>query len=525
MMRALAFLFFVISLSAFGQTSINTSPDTPAGVVIVKGQANQLVAEYDVASATGATWQKLAVRFDKITPASLWNAGNVNNYLTNIRIADLGGNTVVGSFNPGSCNPVFSGTAWECEVVTSYTLTPNGSTKWRVFIDVPLSSPLTFIKQGLSVTAAPNVQITGAGMATIPSSLVQGNQLPVQAPPPEPTMNLAASSPTSNINLGEQNKVCATAEVVVGSGSGTIAVSSLKVVVEKSGGNPWTIANVDDDFQQIGVFDSVGNVLIPKANPSGCSGVAVTANRWECTVGMSYGIPAGTTRNFDVVFNVAGTATATSLRCGFGPTASPNVTLPGGGNRTLPNGDILGNSRAISAPPQPTMTLSPSSPTGDLTRTNNQLLFRVVVTTNTGTGTALVNTLRLRVVGVGTNWTPSNVDNDFQQVAIYDDLGSTVAAELNPSTCISGLSAAVWECTLTTSYSMPGGMTRTWDVILDVPGGATATSLQGSFGIASGNVTISTGGTWSLPTTEVTGAARTLSAALPDPVFDDGFED
>ncbi|MBK6729069.1 MAG: hypothetical protein IPG63_18015 [Xanthomonadales bacterium] len=59
-------------------------------------------------------------------------------------------------------------------------------------------------------------------------------------------------------------------------------------------------------------------------------------------------------------------------------------------------------------------------------------------------------------------------------------------------------------------------------MVLDIPMGATATSLQGSFEIGSANVSLSAGGTASLPMVRIIGAVRSISA--PPLIFTDGFE-
>jgi hypothetical protein len=315
--------------------------------------------------------------------------------------------------------------------------------------------------------------------------------------------------------------------VSVGPGSGSVSFNALRLVVEKTGGNNWTIGNIDQDFTQIGVFDSVGNVPIPKFNPSTCVDVLITANRFECTVPTSYSIPVATTRNFDAIFNVGFTGTADTLRVGFMPTATPNTTLPGGGSFTFPSGNVLGATRAIVPPPQPSMTLSGSSPTSDMPKgVNDQTLTRVTVTMSAGTGSATVNSLTFMVSGSGTNWTPANIDQDFTQIGVYDDVSGTVVTQFIPSNCVQiVLTTSTWQCTVATSYVMNAGETKTWNMLLDIPLGATATSLQGSFEVGNGNVSLSAGGTSNLPTTRVLGAVRLVTGAPPpDPIFSNGFE-
>jgi hypothetical protein len=112
-------------------------------------------------------------------------------------------NVVVNSFNPSTCaGAVITSTLWDCEVATNFVVPMSGSAEWRVFIDIPATSPLTFLRQGFFATSAPNVQITGAGSATIPNTLVQGGQRSIQDAPPQPSMTLSGSSPTGNISRG-----------------------------------------------------------------------------------------------------------------------------------------------------------------------------------------------------------------------------------------------------------------------------------------------------------------------------------
>jgi len=469
---------------------------------------------------------------NRVVPGSpIWTLENVNTNVTNIRIEDSTGNVVVTSFNPGTCaGATITSTLWSCEVVTNFTVPPGETRDWRVFADIPLTSGLTFIRQGFIPTLTPNVQLTGAGLATIPNMLVQGQLRQVQNPPPQPTMAVSASSPTGNIFRGTTNVTASQFLVSVGPGSGNVSFSALRIVVEKTGGVSWTLANINSDFSQIGVFDDVGNIPMTKFNPSTCADVVVMPNRWECTVATGYTIPVATTRNFDVIFNVGISGGASTLRVGFIPTLSPNTTLPGGGSFTFPSTSVLGATRTIVSPPppsQPTMTLSASSPTGELLRgVNDQVLTQATVTMSAGTGFATTNSVTFMVSSVGTSWTLANINQDFVQVGVYDDASGTVVSQFNPSNCVQMvLTATTWRCTVATSYTMNAGEVRAWNIILDVPLGATATSLQGSFEVRNGNVSLSAGGTSSLPTTRILGAVRTItSAPLPDPVFSNGFE-
>ncbi len=522
-------MFFVIfSLPAFGQTTFFRSPLSPTNALI-RGVPDQEVSRYDITSSSGASWNKVFLRFDKILPGNPWNSANINTYFTNVRIIDNSGNVVVNSFNPSVCiGAVITNNLWDCEVVTNFVLMPSSSAEWRVLIDIPLASPMTFLRQGFIATTSPNVQITGAGFATIPDSPIQGAQRQVQDPPPQPSMNLSGSSPTGNIPRGATNVPAAQFQVAVGPGSGTVTFNALRIVVEKTGGANWTIGNINSDFNQVGVFDSIGNVLIPKFNPSTCADVVVMPNRWECTVPTSYSIPVATTRNFDMIFNVGLTGTATSLRVGFIPTLTPNTTLPGGGSYTFPVVSVLGSTRAIVSPSQPLMSLSENSPTGEMPKgVNDQVLTQTTVTMSASVGSATVNNITFMVTAVGTSWTQGNIDQDFIQIGVYDATAGTVVTQFNPSNCVQiVLTATMWTCTVVTSYVMSAGDMRTWNIILDVPPGATASSLQGSFEVTSGNVSLSAGGSTSLPSTRIVGAVRLINdAPLPDPIFSNGFEE
>ena len=75
-------------------------------------------------------------------------------------------------------------------------------------------------------------------------------------------------------------------------------------------------------------------------------------------------------------------------------------------------------------------------------------------------------------------------------------------------------------------YTMGAGETRAWNIVLDIPLGATATSLQGSFEVGNVNVSLSAGGTAGLPTARVIGAIRLISDPPPqDEIFLNGFEE
>jgi hypothetical protein len=91
LMRALIlFLFFAICLPAFGQTTFTTSPSSPS-TALTKGVLSQEIARFVLNSSTGATWNRAAMRFNKIVPSNPWNSGNIDTYLTNIRIEDGSG--------------------------------------------------------------------------------------------------------------------------------------------------------------------------------------------------------------------------------------------------------------------------------------------------------------------------------------------------------------------------------------------------------------------------------------------------
>jgi len=530
-MRALfLFLIFTICLPAFGQTTFLLSPETPS-TPLMRGVENQETARFTSDSSTGGNWTKVNIQFNKVVPGNPWTVQNINTFISAVRIMDGAGNVIVSDFIPSTCvGATITSTLWSCEVVTNFTVPPGESREWRVFADIPLTSGLTFIRQGFIPTLTPNVQLTGGGLATIPNMLVQGQLRQVQSPPPQPSMTLSGNSPTGNISRGATNVIASQFLVIVGPGSGNVTFTAFRIVVEKTGGVSWTLANINSDFSQLGVFDSVGNVPVPKFNPSTCADVVVMPNHFECTVPVTYSLPVATTRNFDVIFNVGISGGASTLRVGFIPTLSPNTTLPGGGSFTFPAASVLGLTRAIVSPPppsQPTMTLSASSPTGELLRgVNDQVLTQAIVTMSAGVGSATINSVTFMVNGVGTSWTPGNINQDFVQIEISDDLAGTVVAQFSPASCVQVvLTLTTWQCTLATSYTMNAGEVRTWNIIIDVPPGATATSLRGSFEVGNGNVSLSAGGATSLPTARILGGVRLLtSAPPPDPIFSNGFE-
>lgn len=519
----IALLFFVIAQFAFAQTTL-TVASFPNNGDLIRGVNDQQTGRFTLVSSTGATWNSARIQFSKVV-SSPWSPADIENYFKNVRIKDGSSNTLA-TINPGSCvGATFTTTLWQCDVAMNFTLPPGGNGEWQVFVDIPLASPLAVLRQGFVATTNPNVQITGGGLVTVPNILVQGPMFSIKNPPPQPTMTLSASSPTGDILRGATNVLGGKFDLAVGAGSGSVSFSALRMTVEKSGGSAWTLGNVDNDFTQIGVFDGIGNIPIPKFNPSTCIDVLITSDRFECTVPVTYSMPVNSTSEFQVILNVGASGVANTLRVGFMPTLAPNTTLPGGGTFTFPAADVYGATRQLVLPPAPSMILAVGSPTTAIIKgTNDHTLVQATVEMSAGIGSATVNSVKFMVTGEGTSWTLGNIDNDFVQIGVYDDLSGTVVAQANPSGC-TVVSVTIWECIVPTMYTMSAGETRTWNMVLDIPLGATATSLQGSFEVGSANVSLSGGGTASLPTARVIGAVRLISDPPPqDEIFLNGFE-
>lgn len=172
---------------------------------------------------------------------------------------------------------------------------------------------------------------------------------------------------------------------------------------------------------------------------------------------------------------------------------------------------------------QTTFTISPTTPSGPLFRgIPDQSMVCVNLSSTPGVTWNGIS-LRFRKVVPTPAWNTGNVDNDFMQVKIVDNFGSTVLSTITPSTCAGAVyTSTSWTCEVPISpaYTLGAGDTREWCIIASIPLGAPTAQLQAGFVATSGpNVQIAGGGTETIPSAVVQSSFRQVQDQPPQPVM------
>ncbi len=341
------------------------------------------------------------------------------------------------------------------------------------------------------------------------------------------TLTISPTTPAGPIFRGipDQVMMCGNLSSVPGATWNAVSLRFRKVAPSPA----WSAATVDNDFTQVKIVDNLGTTVVGPLTPSTCPGAVYTSTSWVCEMNLvpPYGLGAGISREWCIVASIPSGAPTGQLQAGFFPASIPNVQITGGGLETIPNAVVQSSFRQVQdQPPQPVMTLSQNSPSSDIERgTLDAVLMVTQVTMGSGIGTSTCSSIEVQVEVTGAAWDVSTIDNVFSSFAVVANPGGVVVASFNPSQCTQQITSNSWRCSIPIAHTMNAGDSEEWSMRANI-GMSQASTIQGGFEVSGvANCSLSAGGSVRLPASRVLGASRSLVTTLPDPVFDDGFED